>query len=307
MAYAVIDLGSNSVRLSVYEHKNNEISKVFSHKEVAGLAGYVSGGRLSEAGVLKACDVLNVIKKLAARFAGPSDTYLFAAASLRNIRNREDAVETIARETLLVPYVLEGEEEAALGFAGAAKYISFKSGLMIDIGGASTELALIENYEPVKLASMPIGCLNLSVNYVKRIIPTEQEDKQIRAAIKEHLSALGWEPDSRYPLMLGSGGTMRAALKLARSLCGAPPGSQEFSASHVKEIADLLRKEDDSIYLKIYQTIPERLMTIATGFAILQQVIRKFGCETVAVSKFGVREGYLVDRVLMTNGKHFVE
>ena len=307
MAYAIIDLGSNSVRLSVYECKGDEITKIFSNKEVAGLAGYVSKGIMNIAGIMKACAVLNNLRKVASRFAEPQDIHLFAAASLRNIDNRAEAVDIITRETSLTPYVLDGEEEAALGFAGAAKYSDCENGLAIDIGGASTELVLIKNYNAVKLTSLPVGCLNLSVNYIKRVIPVEAEEKRIKTVIREQLSAAGWDAMGKHPYMIGSGGTMRATLKLARDLFSLPAESQEFDASHVKEITELLKKKDENNYLKVYQIIPERLMTISAGLAILRQVIAKFGCETISVSKFGVREGYLVDRVLMTNGKYFIQ
>ena len=307
MAYAVIDLGSNSIRLSVYECKDDQIYKVFSRKEVAGLAGYISKGVLGEAGLMKAGAVIKDFKNIALRFTGLSDIHLVAAASLRNIHNRDEAVGMIARETSLSPYVLEGEEEAALSFVGASHYIGCESGLMMDIGGASTELVLVDNFKTTQLVSLPIGCLNLSVNFVKKVIPTEAESKKIRAAIKDQLSAVGWDThNSKSPVLLGAGGTVRAALKLARGLCGAPPESQVFSAACVNDISERLRKAEDGIYMKLYQIIPERLMTISTGLAILQQVIGKFGCETISVSEFGVREGYLIERVLGGNGRYFI-
>jgi exopolyphosphatase/guanosine-5'-triphosphate,3'-diphosphate pyrophosphatase len=133
---------------------------------------------------------------------------------------------------------------------------------------------------------------------VKRVLPTESEYSQIRSAIKEQLAAVDWLPDDRLPVMLGTGGTLRAALKLARELFGLPADSQEFKAAHVKVLLDRLGKENDNIYLAVYRIIPERLMTVFTGLAILQQVVKRFGCERISVSKFGVREGYLIERVL---------
>jgi exopolyphosphatase/guanosine-5'-triphosphate,3'-diphosphate pyrophosphatase len=306
MSYAVIDLGSNSIRLSVYECKDDEISKTFSHKEIAGLAGYTSKSILGATGIMKACSVLNECKEIASRFVDPSDIHLFAAASLRNIVNRDEAVSIIAQETSLIPYVLEGEEEAALGFAGATKHVNCERGVMIDVGGASTELVLIENYAAKKLVSFPMGCLNLYVHHVKEILPKEKEKKHIYDTIKGHLSMIDWGTNMKYPLLLGTGGTLRATLKLARNLFGLPPETQDFNASYVKEILDLLRDKSDNIYLKVYQSIPERLLTISTGLAILQQVIKKFGCETISVSKFGVREGYLISRVLEVNDKYSI-
>jgi exopolyphosphatase/guanosine-5'-triphosphate,3'-diphosphate pyrophosphatase len=306
MGYAIIDLGSNSVRLSVYESENDQILKTFSEKELAGLAGYVTNDILESAGIQKACEVIKNLKEIASRFVEPADIRLFATASLRNISNRAEAVSIIAEETSLIPDVLEGDEEAELGFAGASLFVSCDNGIMIDIGGASTELVLFKDGEAESLISLPVGCLNLSVRYVNEIIPTEQEMKQIKKAIRNQLSKLDWDKYSKYPLIVGTGGTLRAALKLSRELFGLPSEENNIMPAHIKKITKLLKNNKDDIFLKVYKTIPERLLTISTGLAILRQTIEKFGCETISVSKFGVREGYLVDRVLKTKGSYVI-
>lgn len=307
MDYAVIDLGSNSIRLAIYEYENDQVQKIFDEKDVAGLAGYVSDGVLQTAGIQKACEVLNHFKRTASKFVAPQDIHLFATASLRNVRNRDEAVHTIARETSLVPDVLEGSEEAALGFVGVSKFANCDNGVMIDIGGASTELVLFNDHKAVNLVSLPIGSLNLSVKYVKGIIPTKHERKRIKSKIRDQLSAVYWGGEGQYPLLVGTGGTLRAVRKLSSALFDLPADGRDISASYVKEIIKLLKKNENHIYQVVYKTIPERLLTISTGLYILQQVIKKFGCETILVSNFGVREGYLVDRVLKTNDRYVID
>jgi len=306
MKQAVIDLGSNSIRLSVYECENDKILKIFNEKEIAGLAGYTSNGILQEAGIQKACTVLNSFKEIASKFAEPSNIYLFATASLRNIKNRNDAINIITETTSLIPDILEGEEEAAFGFDGASKFINCENGIMIDIGGASTEFVLFIDYKAAIFTSLPIGCLNLSVKYVNKIIPAKTEKKQINNEIKEQLSKIEWFEGVNCPLMVGIGGTLRAALKLSHVIFDIPVEQNYMSAHYVKEILQQLKNNTGNIYHSIYKTIPERLMTISTGLMILQQAIKKFGCDTIAVSKFGVREGYLINRVLKANGEYHV-
>ena len=118
MNYAVIDLGSNSVRLSAYKYDNDNLPvMIFSRKEIAGLAGYVSDGKLEDEGILKACDVLNDFKRTASNYTETPNLHVFAAASLRNIENTDEAVKIITEKTALVPDVPEGNEEAALCFS----------------------------------------------------------------------------------------------------------------------------------------------------------------------------------------------
>ena len=306
MNYAVIDLGSNSMRLSVYEHVENQINKIYNRKEIAGLAGYIKKDVLDTNGIQKACTVVNDFKETAYRFVEAPNLHLFATASIRNIKNRDEAVKVIIEETALTPDVLDGNDEAALGFIGVSRFTNCENGIMIDIGGASTELVLFKNNKAENLISLPIGCLNLSVKHVSKIIPQKSESKKIKEVIKEQFSGIDWKKGADCPLMVGTGGTLRALLKLSGVVFGLPPEQNDLCVYHVKGIEKLLKYNKDDIYRTVYKTIPERLMTISTGLAILQQAIKNFGCETISVSRLGVREGYLLDRVLMNNDKYTI-
>ena len=302
MNHAVIDLGSNSVRLSVYEYRDGQIAKVFSRKEIVGLAGYVSKGVLDLAGVRMACDVLNAFKHDAVNFVERGNIHLFATASLRNISNRDEVVAKIAEETTLAPDVLDGNEEEALGFAGASRFTVCDNGVMIDIGGASTELVLFKEGAVTDLVSLPIGCLNLSLDYVGEVIPNARELRKIKAEIKERFASIGWGKNNRGPLMVGIGGTLRAVAKLSRVLFDLDAEANEINAEHVKVINKRLKTHDGGIYHTVAKHIPERLLTLSPGVAILNHAIKTFGTETIRVSKYGLREGYLVNRVLKVGG-----
>jgi exopolyphosphatase/guanosine-5'-triphosphate,3'-diphosphate pyrophosphatase len=304
MNYAIIDLGSNTARLSIYRCENNQIIKIFGSKEVAGLAGYVSNSVLKPEGIKKACVVLNKFKELALKYTDPTNIYLFATASLRNIQNMKEAVKLITEETSLIPDILSGDEEAAIGFSGASQFAECTNGIMIDIGGASTEFVLFKNYKAVNVISLPIGCLNLSINYVNKILPTEYERKKIKTAVNKQLAKIDWNKDTKYPLMVGIGGTIRAVLKLSHVVFNLPFEQNKIETGSIKKLAKFLKNNENGIYQTIYKTIPERLFTITPGLIILQQAIKKFGSETIWVSKYGIREGYLSDRVLKKNDKH---
>lgn len=119
MTYGVIDVGSNTIRLVIYEVKENRIESLFSNKNTAGLIGYVNDGELSRKGIRKACDVLNSLQKVAAH-AQVEKLYVFATASLRNIANTKEAVEEIEKETGLDIDVISGHDEAELDFEGGS-------------------------------------------------------------------------------------------------------------------------------------------------------------------------------------------
>ena len=87
MNYAVIDLGSNTVRLSVYRYENDRIITVIRQKEVAGLAGYVTKNTMELEGIHKACDILRELKEIASGFVKEENIHIFATASLRGLLN----------------------------------------------------------------------------------------------------------------------------------------------------------------------------------------------------------------------------
>ena len=297
MNYAVIDLGSNTIHLAIFEFDDDKMTKIFSEKEVASIAGYISDGILSTEGITEACRTVNNLKEIALRTVEPSNLYLFAAASLRSIRNREEAVSTILRETSLVPDVLDGDEEAKIGFIGASMGTECDEGLMVDIGGASTELVLFRNGKVRETASMPVGSLNMYKSYVKGTVPSADEKDKICQAVDEQISRIEWADGVTCKRIVGIGGTIRAMQKLTRTLLDADDEQKEIAVRCVKDMIKLLKRGDD-VYKTVQTTIPERVLTILPGLLILRQVIKKFGCETISVSRSGIRDGYIMGKVL---------
>ena len=130
MTYGVIDVGSNTIRLCIYEVEDGRIKSLFNNKTTAGLIGYVDGGELTRKGIKKACDVLSAYKEMASH-AKIKELFVFATASLRNISNTDEAIETIYEETGLKVDVLTGYEEATLDFKGAAHTMHLGEGIMV--------------------------------------------------------------------------------------------------------------------------------------------------------------------------------
>ena len=299
MNYAIIDMGSNTMRLCVYSCENDKIVTVISKKEVAGLAGYRNDGRLESDGVYRACGTLNDFKHIASRFVQEHEIRVFATASLRGISNQEQVLEVIRCETGMLPEVLAGEEEARLSFAGALRYSNCRDGIMIDIGGASTELVRFHNGEPEELISIPMGCLSLYVNHVSKVIPNHDERKRIKKEIRDKYDRhIDQTYTQQLPLMLGLGGTVRAVHKLSCEMFAEQNDEPCVKAEHVREILKMLKDNADHIFLTVQRQIPERTHTITTGLMILNEAIKRFQCEKLYISKYGVREGYLIDRVL---------
>ena len=142
MIYGIVDVGSNTIRLSIYKYENNKVVLLLNKKTMAGLAGYVKDGELSKAGIKRACEVLKAYKEIVENFQ-IKNVFVFATASLRNVSNTDEAVLRIKEETGFNTEIILGENEAIYDFIGASQVVDISDGILIDIGGESTELVIL--------------------------------------------------------------------------------------------------------------------------------------------------------------------
>ena len=143
--YAVIDIGSNTIRLVLYKIENNQIKSLLNKKSPAGLAGYINKDRcLKKSGIRKAVAVLSEFKEILDHMT-IQEVFPFATASLRNINNAPEVLEAIRENCGFEVRILSGEEEAIFDYYGALQAMEMDKGLLTDIGGGSTEIVRLEN------------------------------------------------------------------------------------------------------------------------------------------------------------------
>ena len=128
MKCGVIDIGSNSMRLTVYDAERNTFRILFKEKIMTALASYVEYGALSEEGIESACSGLMEFRERL-EVLEIRDIYVFATASLRNITNTEDALNQIYAKTGFAVEVISGYEEALYGFSGAMCDVAATDGI----------------------------------------------------------------------------------------------------------------------------------------------------------------------------------
>ena len=292
----MIDIGSNSMRLTLYEVEGERFRTLFREKIMAGLAGYVEHGDLSEEGIACACGALGRFGETL-RSLGVESVSVFATASLRNIGNTAQAVEAIRAATGYAVEVIGNEEEALLGYAGAMEELHRRSGAFVDIGGASTEVVSFEEGRPVAAASFPMGSLSLYKKCVKKILPGEGSLRRLRKTIGQTIG----EEDflfATHSSLVCSGGTARAALKIAGKLYGLPAEENTVSRKQFRDMCRFLRGGGNESVDLLLKLAPDRIHTILPGLMILEEILHRFRAEELVVSRYGVREGYLCLRLL---------
>ncbi len=300
MKQAVIDIGSNSMRLTLYEISEDGFKILFREKIMAGLAGYVESNVLTSDGIKCACDGLLEFKHTLEALK-IKNVFVFATASLRNIANTDEAVNIIKINTDFDVEVISGAVEATLGYYGALQELSISNGILIDIGGASTELVTFKDNEILTSHSFSVGSLSLYKKCVKNILPGKDSMKKIKTMIKKTIQ-LNKSYEKETPnTFIAVGGTARGILKLAQKYYGLNSSCHSITAQQLRGLSVLLcRKEQDRINL-ILRLEPERIHTLVPGYMILQYIFEYFDADEMIVSDYGVREGYLCQKLLPKN------
>ena len=191
--YAVIDFGSNTIRLCIYALPDvpsdsltkKDITVLLNYKEMAGISSYVKNGKLSEKGIKKASRILREQIERASYFS-PDAVRVFATAVLRNAKNSESAKQAIEKNCGVPITLLTNEEEALLGLAGASLDGSIETATLVDIGGGSTELTALSKGKLQAATSLPLGSLSSFTQYVSGILPSTSEmaARGVRCALR---------------------------------------------------------------------------------------------------------------------------
>lgn len=289
--YAVIDIGSNTIRLVIYKIENNQIKALLNKKSPAGLAGYVNKNRcLKKSGIRKAVSVLGEFREILEHMT-IREVFPFATASLRNINNAPEVLDAIKKECGFDVRILSGEEEAVFDYYGALQAMEMDCGLLCDIGGGSTEIVTYRDHAIHTAVSLPIGSLNLYQNFVKSILPRKKELEALRQHVRKSLESL---PDLKYPVtdLCAIGGSARAALQMVRS-AAREEDSLSYPPQRLEDFLTEAVEAPEEFARRLLKTAPERIHTFLPGAAVLLTVAEYYHIKRILTVPYGVREGYL--------------
>lgn len=285
---AIIDIGSNSIRLVVYGGPPRIPATLFNEKVMAGL-----GKDLAETGAISA-SALATAEKALARFKRLCEAMhvgrlrTVATAAVRDARNGDDL---LARATALGLDVelLSGEQEAEAAALGVLSAIPEADGIVGDLGGGSLELTRIADGQVRERASFPLGVLRLAP---LRTAPRGTLARTVRTA----LAKAGWLAAARnLPLYL-VGGSWRALARVDMALSAYPlPIIHQYTMapSAVVRLARTAGQIDKSWLRTVPSLSGSRIATLAEAADLLAVLVRELRSASLVVSAYGLREGLL--------------
>lgn len=301
MHKAVIDIGSNTVKMTVFDVKNaNLFCNIHIQKFPTKLFSCLECGFLSEEGIKKIIDALENFKKTAA-FFGCEEILCFSTAVLRKAENAKAVLVRVKQETGINIDVLSSEAEAYCSFMGLrhsiAAHADGNNGVMIDLGGGSTEIIAFEGEQIKSSTSLSFGCLSLADRFCSGILPSLSECADINKFVSAELIETTDIPEcfsnKGFPAYL-IGGTAQA---LAVLKCYIDNTEYEyknfiFEPDVSVYIMEYLKKEQNAEAV-IGKLLPDRIRTVLPGIIAYSAVLKYLGCSSVNVVDCGVREGYL--------------
>ncbi len=306
MLYAIIDIGSSSVRLAIYNISCGHLEMLLKKKHALGLAEFIADNKLQPLGVEKLCAALNGFRDFLADFK-ISHVTSFTTAAIRNVENQKEILEQIRKSTGLAVRVISGEEEAHYDFAGIAHELDVPSGALIDVGGGSTEIAYYENRELCQKLSLPFGGLLLYTKYVEDIFPSREEIEDMRAEIEQSLvqakdnGKLAAKSIASLPLCYGIGGTLKSTRLLYNNLYGLPQDNRELDISRFASlISRYCRNEsgEEADIISILKNAPDRLKSIIPGLVIFDVICNYCGIKKLRYCDAGMREGFIYEQIM---------
>lgn len=307
MKYAVIDIGSNTMRTVIYELIQNDFAVIINEKEFAELLSYIEDEVLLPEGIYRLVTILKRMKTLCEE-TNCQEIYCFSTASLRDIRNQKEVVDTVKDETGIEIDLLSGCDESFYDYIGLKAAIERSEGLGFDLGGGSAQLFYYNDESLVKSLSEPIGTLAMYNRFVKGLFPNSKARRKIAKHVRKYLELSGDFQGFGQEVLYGMGGTARALAQVHRHLLGndAPVMDYHISKQDLEEIDQTITGLGLNGIKLLSRILPERLVTFMPGLVVIKELMEFTGAKTLVIVEYGVREGYLIENAV-NKGRGFDE
>ncbi|WP_295418338.1 Ppx/GppA phosphatase family protein [Sulfurovum sp.] len=304
---AIIDIGSNSGRLVIFEKTSRYGFHLICEQKSKvriGEGAYEKEGYLQPIGIKRAFltlqSFLHTIEKYQAH-----KTLCVATSALRDAPNGKLFVKWIKKELGLSIKIIDGKEEAAYGAIAAKNLLPVDHGITIDIGGGSSDMALIENGNIVDTHSLNLGTVRLKELFFDKEMPIKEINRQANAYIQKELESL---PEHfKGTLAIGIGGTARTLSKGIMKRCAHPLDKLHAFTYKVDDFSDYMQAIplSSAKNLKKFDLKKNRYDTIREGTLIFNEILSHIGATSVTTSSVGVREGVFLKQLLKQDNLRF--
>lgn len=291
--FAVLDIGSNSVRFVVFSSITRTPDIIFNEKVLCGLGREVgTSGTMDQKSMASAIIAIKRFAALGAQMQ-VNNIYTFATSAVRDASNGDAFVKRIKIETGFDVEVISGSEEARLAALGVISGNPHACGIVGDLGGGSLELALVSGGKVLECISLPIGPLRLKHQ-------TSGDRDAFKDIVKDALKSVSWLKDSQGQTLYVVGGAWRNIARLLLLENKEPISvlhGYSMGAEEMNNFASTLTKANIKENPNKKVIPPKRRDILPEAAYILKKLISRSKMSDVNISSFGVREGVNYDRL----------
>ena len=290
---AIVDIGSNSVRLVSYESHSRAPTPTFNEKALCGLGrGVAMTGLLHEDAIGKALAALQRFRVLCDTMR-IHDVRGLATAAVRDAANGAQFLDRAERALGCRIELLSGQQEARLSALGVVSSIYNADGVVGDLGGGSLELTDVKDGQCAPGITLPLGSLSL-------MDLSERSPKKAAKIVRETLATVKVLQGLIGRTFYAVGGTWRALARLHMRQRQYPMNVMHnyvIPSRDALEFARLVERIEVDALLSIESVSSARRPLLAYGAAVLEEIIRQASPKEIVVSALGVREGLLYSRL----------
>ena len=293
MLYAVTDIGSSIIKYKIYDYTNGNLESVIINDKTTGLISYRKDNKLTSKGITVLLDTLKELITYSNKL-NVEKNYFYATASLRNIDNREEVLNVVKEKLNVDITILTGEEEARHSF-NAINWIDIPKdeGLLVDIGGGSSEVSIFQNKTPLEQKSIPLGVLKIYNQYVSLLLPTQEEQEHIIGEVREKIKELDFMKDSG-EYLYGIGKSIVILKKLFSHL-GYGSDENIIDIEDVDTVLKQLSTNTKENFKPLLLVDSERVHTMIPCLLIIKAIALEFNIEKVFVCNVTLQDGLILD------------
>src|SRR3954469_9266571 len=308
---AAIDVGTNTIRLTVAEVQDDDTYRVLDEeREMVRLGEDLDRtGRLSDGAVERALSAIGKMKAIADGFK-ISQIRAIATSAVREASNGRQFIREASRQHKVRIDVISGDEEAQLAFRTAARHFDFqgRSTAVVDIGGGSMEVILSAGTAIDHVYSLPLGAVRVTERLVRSDPLKPKHWKQMKEEIDRGIRTIMRRPAHRCEIISGSGGTFTPLAHISKYQREGRHGSVQGYVLSPSEIIHLLRRLRESSLearLQIPGLSPDRADIIVGGASVITRLVRGLDTQQIMVNERGIRDGLLLRMIAELPGRAF--
>lgn len=285
---AVIDIGSNSVRLVIYDGPRRAPTQIVNEKVLCGLGRDMTpDAKLDPKAVKYALETLGRFRRILEEHRDPP-TRVVATSAVREASDGGGFVKAVKKLGFDVT-VVDGAEEARLAALGVVSYEPGATGLVGDMGGGSLELISLNDGRIEENVSLPIGPLRLMQHTSGKVAGAAD-------FIRKSLDELSWLRPGRFHALYSVGGAWRAMARIHMRLRSYPLSvlhHYEFPRADAMSICELVARQTPRSLQEIPGIPRRRLDTLPFAALVFRAVLERTDVDKVVISAGGIREGIL--------------